>query len=432
MLHSHFKAPLILLSAVVQVLFLTACVSPTPDLARLYQFAGDSEVPPVILIHGAFGSRLVDAGGEELWPGSLKRLMTGDYRDIALSFDDDLMPVDEGIRVAGITEKIAGQDYYGRIREVLENVGGYSVAHAGDKVNHSQRRYYVFEYDWRRDNVQTSRKLHKFLDQIRVDYDDPSLRFDVVAHSMGGLVTRYFARYGSVDVLDDNEFPVNGSGAEYLRRVVLLGTPNLGSVTSVKNLISGMKFGFNRIPTEVLVTFPSAYQLLPHPLNKWLYTSTGKYLERDVFATSIWRAFEFSIFNPEVEARIRAGYVSTEVSTEVSTQASTEEADAAIAKLQAYFDKHIERGRRFVWSLTVPADNVDTRYVVFGGDCHLTPTRLVVEEVDGVSTICLSPDDIKNKTPGVDYERLMLEPGDGTVSKASLQSLSFALSCFPV
>lgn len=393
---------------VCQLLLLAGCASPTPDLARLYKFAGDSVGPPVILIHGAFGSRLVNASGEELWPGSLGRLLMGDYRDIALSFNDDLDPIDDGIRLGGITEKIAGQDYYGRIRGVLENVGGYSLAHAGEKIDQSVRRYYVFTYDWRQDNMQSARKLHQFLDQIRMDHADRSLRFDIVAHSMGGLVIRYFARYGSVDVLDDNDFPVSGVGAGYLRRVVLLGTPNLGSVISVVNLISGMKVGFDRIPTEVLATFPSAYQLLPHPLNKWLYTTSGKHLERDLFETRIWRAFEFSIFDPKVEARIRANYP------------STAEADEAIARLQAYFQKHIERGRRFVWSLTVPAENVDTRYVVFGGDCHLTPTRLVVEEVDGVSTIRLAPSDIKNRVPGVDYERLMLEPGDGTVSKASL------------
>ena len=114
------------------------------------------------------------------------------------------------------TERIAGRDYYGRIRDVLEDVGGYQLTVAGTPVVDNKRRYYIFEYDWRQDNVVTARKLHQYLDQVRADHDDENLTFDIVAHSMGGLVTRYFARYGSVDVLDDNDFPVNGIGSKYL------------------------------------------------------------------------------------------------------------------------------------------------------------------------------------------------------------------------
>jgi hypothetical protein len=50
----------------------------------------------------------------------------------------------------------------------------------------------------------------------------------------------------------------------------------------------------------------------------------------------------------------------------------------------------------------------------------MTPARLLVEEVDGISEVRLYPDEIKNREPGIDYDTLMLEPGDGTVTKASL------------
>ncbi len=48
---------------------------------------------------------------------------------------------------------------------------------------------------------------------------------------MGRLITRYYQRYGTDDVLDGNIFPVTGVGARKLRRVVLLGTPNQGTVS---------------------------------------------------------------------------------------------------------------------------------------------------------------------------------------------------------
>jgi hypothetical protein len=58
--------------------------------------------------------------------------------------------------------------------------------------------------------------------------------------------------------------------------------------------------------------------------------------------------------------------------------------------------------------------------MAFGGDCHLTPARVVIEEVRGESVVRLRPNDIRRPLPGVDYRRLMLEPGDQRVTKASL------------
>ncbi len=379
-------------------LCLSACSTVQPDLARLYDFEERrTQPPPVVLIHGAFGGRLVDAQGEERWPGNLNRLLWADYRDLALTINTQtLQPEPSALRVSGITEEVAGQDFYGRIRDVLEQVGRYREQQAGVPPTGAGRHYYVFEYDWRQDNVVSARKLHRFLDQIREDWNDPELKFDIVAHSMGGLITRYFARYGSLDVLDDNDFPVSGEGSRYLRRVVLLGTPNLGSFSSLVHMVSGMKVGFKRMPPEVLMTFPSAYQLLPHPLNSWVITHSGEPLDRDIFDMEIWRRFEFGIFDP--------------------TQVHAEQRDA----LAPYVYKHMERGRRFVWSLTVPAQEVGIDYVLFGGDCYLTPNRMVVEEIDGQSVFRMRPQDIRNPLPSVDYEHLMLEPGDGTVTKASL------------
>jgi hypothetical protein len=57
---------------------------------------------------------------------------------------------------------------------------------------------------------------------------------------------------------------------------------------------------------------------------------------------------------------------------------------------------------------------------VLGGDCKLTPARIVVEEVNEKSEIRLWPKEIKHPVTGVNYDQIMLEPGDGTVTKASL------------
>jgi hypothetical protein len=60
------------------------------------------------------------------------------------------------------------------------------------------------------------------------------------------------------------------------------------------------------------------------------------------------------------------------------------------------------------------------RFVVFGGDCVLTPARIVIEQQADHSLARLFPQDVQHKLRGVDYSRLMLEPGDGEVTKPSL------------
>ena len=58
--------------------------------------------------------------------------------------------------------------------------------------------------------------------------------------------------------------------------------------------------------------------------------------------------------------------------------------------------------------------------IVFGSACVETPARCLLEEVDGRVHIRLHPDDVEHPIPGIPYKLLMLEPGDGSVTKASL------------
>ena len=400
-------------AALLLAIGLLGCSTPNaPDLARLYAAQGTPQhLPPVILIHGTLGSRLERVvTGEEYWPGSLRRLAFGRYTDLALPIDPvTLHPArDERLRLAGITEGAAGRDFYGRILRTLQEVAGYVRAVPGDAVADKRPRVYVFEYDWRQDNVVSAAHLHRFVMQIRKDHGNPELQVDVVAHSMGGLIARYYARYGATDVLDNNSFDMQDAQGGAIRRAILLGTPNLGSAAALRTLIRGYKVGLRAIPPEVVATFPSSYQLLPHALNDWLLSMNGTPLRRDQFDTAFWRRFQFSVFAPTVRERVRESYDSAEAAAE------------RLALLERYFAKHIERARRFTWALTVPVTNEDVRYIVFGSDCYSTPARLLVEEVEGVSHLRLRPDEIAAPLPGVDYAALMLEPGDGAVTKASL------------
>jgi pimeloyl-ACP methyl ester carboxylesterase len=397
-----------ILTAGVLTLLLLACAGARPDLRRLYEFGAVGPQPPVVVIPGILGSRLrEERTGAELWPGSLWSVALGAKEHLALPFDPrTLAPLAEA-RPDGLFEAALGTDFYGEILRTLEHAGGYRRAQAGTPVDPARRHYYVFAYDWRQDNVRTAGKLDALIEQIRRDYGDAALKVDIVAHSMGGLVTRYFLRYGAEDVLPvlhRDDFKVSDAGAGKVRTAILLGTPNLGSVNSLHGFIEGAAVGLRRIPTEVLATMPSVFQLFPHPINDWLIDLRGEPLDRDVFDVELWRRFEWSVFGNAAGARLRARH------------------DAAyVDALQRLFEAHLERARRFVWSLSVrPERDAGVRIVVFGGDCSLTPARLLVEETEDDSAVRLYPDDIARPQPGIDYARLMLEPGDGQVTKPSL------------
>lgn len=402
------------LSAVLLVTMLSACGESAPDLRWLYRDAVLSpSQPPVVIIPGILGTRLINnTNGVEVWPGSLSTLLFSRYDQLSLSFDDEkLQPLPDPLLPDGLFDHAGGQDFYGQILHTLEQAGGYLPGNPGASVEDALPRFYVLSYDWRQDNVKSAQALDDLINQIREDYGDPDLKVDIIAHSMGGLIARYFLRYGSEDVLVNNDFPVNNDGVEKVRRLVLLGTPNLGSISAIISVFEGRPIGFRRIPPDVMMTMPSVYQLFPHALTDWLITAEGESLRRDQFDAYIWQRFEIGPWDKNVAQSIKA------------KAASDEDGERRLNLMRQYFTHQLERARRFTWALTVPSQAERLVEIqLFGGDCAPTPARLLVEEVEGESVLRLWPDQVVSANSNLDYKRLMLEPGDGAVTKASLLS----------
>jgi hypothetical protein len=134
----------------------------------------------------------------------------------------------------------------------------------------------------------------------------------------------------------------------------------------------------------------------------------GNDLDLDLYDVATWKRLQWSVFDPAVIGRLRERFT------------GSSEANEYISALQAYFARNLERARRFIWSVTFEEPTSPVKLVVFGGDCALTPARIVIERQAGRSVARLYPEDVQYKVPGVDYGRLMLEPGDGEVTKPSL------------
>jgi pimeloyl-ACP methyl ester carboxylesterase len=391
------------------LLTLSACasVSSKPDLKRLYAREMQNKTqPPIIIIHGLLGSTLVDkTTGEEFYPRSVSSIAFSDYRDLSISpistMGDNLVP-------GKILNDIAGVDFYGALTNVLENVGQFKPAKAGQRVSNDRRRYYTFLYDWRRDDVEAVKQLHELINQIRIDYQDPNLRVDIIAHSNGGLITNYYLRYGPNDTLDKGpSFPQWSEGSSRIRRVVLLGTPNLGSVTSLERLHRGFRLSLRNIPIEVLASFATPFQALPSPVEKSVLDANGKALEMDIFDPELWKENHWSVFSPAFVADIQKSNLKnpkTAINVEV---------------LQAVFAKHLIRAKKFQSALTAHYDSENVKIAAFGGDCELTPNRAVAEKIEGKWQLAFKAKDVVNKVPGVDYEYAMLAPGDGLVTRDS-------------
>lgn len=398
-----------------------------PDLARLYEEDTRNQAqPPVILIHGLMGSTLVERDtGKEYWPGGLGTLAFSDYRELARVRDVEQRG--GGLVPGDLFYGIARTDYYEALLTALEDVGRFRRAEPGQPVRgaNDRRRYYVLLYDWRKENIHAVRQLHELIEQIRRDYGDPDLPVDVLAHSNGGLIASYYLRYGPQDILDRNEFTPWEEGAHRIRRMVLLGTPNLGSVISLERLQKGVKIAFRTVPVEVLATFATPFETLPHPDAKVIYGPAGELLDLNIYSVDTWRRHRWGVFSPEVEARVLAAAHGPETGA------------LQLAALHATFARHLERARKLHMALAEPIQSNGVEVALFGGDCTLTPGRAVLDHKDGIQSLVVRPEDVQAKVDGVDYERLLMQPGDGLVTRDSqlgrgrVEGMGAAYDSFP-
>lgn len=412
----RFRATLVRVAVALLLALAAGCASRgTPDLARLYASqADDPAQPPVILLHGLMGSTLVDAQtGKQFWPGGLGSLAFSNYADLArydVPGGPELVP---GELVAGLGGVV---DYYGALLAALEDVGHFRRGVPGTPVAAGdRRRYYVFLYDWRRDNVEAARGLHALIEQVRADYGDPDLRVDLIAHSNGGLIANYYLRYGDADVLAGGAFAPTHAGASHVRRVLLLGTPNLGSATSLYRLQHGMRIGLRTVPVEVLATFATPFQALPDVRSGAIVDVHGAPVALDVFDPQAWRERQWGAYSPEVIERVHA------------SAAEPGAGAAAVADVQAAFARHLVRAGRFQRALSVPFVDPSVEMALFGGDCELTQARAILVRDGGRDRLAFAARDVLAPGSGLEltsatrkrFDQLLFEPGDGLVTRAS-------------
>jgi pimeloyl-ACP methyl ester carboxylesterase len=170
--------------------------------------------------------------------------------------------VDEVVVVPGIVEI----ESYSRIHNYLDNTLDYTLG----------KDLLELSYDWRDDIRLAARKLAQMVDSW--DRAEP---VTIIAHSLGCLVSRYY-----VDCL---------GGSRKVRKLILMGGPNYGSINALLTIFSGntsqLESFLNAISGSLLqdirrtfATFLTEYQMLP--LYPCIFDQNGKPV--DVYEDRRW------------------------------------------------------------------------------------------------------------------------------------------------
>jgi len=387
------------------------------DLAQL----PDTERNPVIVIPGILGSRLVDnQTGEVVWgemgPAGVSPLKTHSLTELALPMQSGTPlhqlhdqvrqdgPLDQiTFRVAGIPIKV---NAYAQVLATL-GVGGYRDQHfrgssRRNEVNYGAEHFtcFQFAYDWRRDISESAAKLAQYIEEKdaytrqqyleRYGIENPNIKFDIVAHSMGGMVARYYLRYGNQPLPDDGSLPVlTWEGAQRVGRVFIVGTPNRGSTQAIMEMKDGLRLAppMPKVPPAVSGAMPAAYQLFPRSEDLPLVYKNGS--GPDILSPQTWQQLGWGLADNRQDR----------VLARLMPNCSVEQRRQIALDHQA---KCLTRARQLHQALDVPSPlPVGLEMHLYAGDAKKTLHQLQVNSSNGRVTK-------KIKTAG-----------DGTVTRTS-------------
>jgi pimeloyl-ACP methyl ester carboxylesterase len=211
----------------------------------------------VVMLPGILGSAL-SKNGRDVWAVSggaaLRALMSlgSSLDDLRLADDPpDVDDLGDGVTATRLLPDVHLIPYVWKIdgyTKVAETITAIFDVVPG-------QNYFEFPYDWRRDNRVAARRLARqgaaWLAAWRTSSGNAEAKLILVAHSMGGLVSRYF-----LEVLD---------GWRHAKALLTFGTPYRGSLNALQTLVAGVRKGpFGVVDLSAFVrSLTSIYQLLP-------------------------------------------------------------------------------------------------------------------------------------------------------------------------
>jgi hypothetical protein len=209
---------------------------------------------PIIFLPGVAGTRLYKKyrdANREIWPLPL----ADDKHLIKMSMDVSGLPLDKNIVPGDIIRSVLPK-FHNQLLHLpiygpfLESIQFREFGIDGKTWSYKEgKNLFVWGYDWRLDNSDHLVALDKFINQVRVQ--TRSEKVILIAHSMGGLISRAYAV----------------RNADKVETIISIGSPFAGSPKPFYALVMGYTFGNKLFNTpymkELVQNSPSTYQLLP-------------------------------------------------------------------------------------------------------------------------------------------------------------------------
>ena len=388
---------------------------PEVTIGEIEQKNIDYEGPmrnPVIVVHGFLGANLKNsATGKNVWGTFKAQEIVSNSKERMRSL---ALPMKVGASISelgndtvpdGMLESVKVTFYkYTYVQKAYRNLldvlhkGGYRLEDAPNTTGKTFPTLFGFAYDWRRDIPWNAAKLHEFIlekqqylqDIYKLQYGEKEydIKFDLICHSMGGLLGRYYLRYGSAELPPEGKTPeITWSGALYINKLFLLGTPNAGYVDTIKELTEGIEIP--KAQPALIGTWPTYYQMMPIPESESvLNASDGKPV--DIYDVDTWKRFGWGLANPK------------EIKTLQVLLPDARDDSERVAVAHEHLEKCLKRAKAFVNAMSIPADPPDgVSIFLFLGNAVKTSEKLKYHEQEGKFSV------------------ITCAPGDGKVTKSS-------------
>ncbi|MCB0325364.1 MAG: alpha/beta hydrolase [Bdellovibrionales bacterium] len=252
--HRSIFRPLVLMGMSLAASMLLGACSPR-STAPFETVVADQPVPErvVVFVPGFKGTVLQSAAEETtIWfttPDALWGRQTLGMDNPALDVEGAIAVEPHGVlHSVPVLPPFFRYNAYGKCLDFLQRT------YSADAV-------FAMPYDWRDSNLKAVAKLDRLVQSLRTR---GAQRIDLVAHSMGALLTAYYLRYGTQDPRDAEE---TWEGAQYVDHVATIGAPFRGTMVIFRDMLRGTVQVLNPkiLDREALSSFPSSYQLLPMP-----------------------------------------------------------------------------------------------------------------------------------------------------------------------
>ncbi len=394
---------------------------------------------PIIVIPGVTGSQLVNSETNKLAWFKFTQVEDDDLRlpmSTKLRQNRDKLVATDIIREVKLPSVLPDVVVYQDVLNALSERGYSEATWANPQATDV---FYVFAYDWRRDNVESAQTLIKKIEAVKARLGNSDLQFDVVAHSMGGLLARYAAMYGAADLPANGKSPiVTWAGAKHFGKILMFGTPNEGSFASFDALVNGYNIGSRNLPfvndlsNADSFALPALYQLLPHRRTARVLDENLKPIKVDLYLADNWIKYGWgAIGDKSFLARLKdASRIQGVEPAQIKEFKTIDDkllSETTFAEVKSYLTVVLNRADRFHQALNAPVrGKAPITTYAFGSECEPTPNAVVLvrESKSKEWRTLTAPREFRTADNREISKKAMQQavfaPGDGNVTRRSL------------